>query len=110
MGDACVEEGLRFGATLLLPCAMLHAHIIRDVWLQSPVLFLDWKRCQAFREHGAMALESKAVDFPFLYFLQTPPCISDIEQIKGYLNAEHDHQSQSPPCHANMIYSKPKMR
>ena len=75
MGDACVEEGLRFGATLLLPCAMLHAQvIIRDVWVQSPVLSLDWNRCQAFREHGVIALESKAVDSLFYTSYERRPC------------------------------------
>ena len=89
-------------------CHVLCCILMLFVTFGYRVLFfsLDWKRCQAFREHGAIALESRAVDFLVLYFLRTAPCISDIEQAKkrGILNAEHDHQSQSPPCHANMKY------
>ena len=87
MGDACIEESLRFDATLLLPCAMLHAQVIRDVLVQSPVLFLHWKRCQAFRKHGAIALESTVIDFLFYTSNETPSCNKRYRasKEKGYL-------------------------
>ena len=65
-----------------MPCAILHAQVVRDVWVQTPVLFLDWKRCQAFREHGAIALESRVVDFLFYTSYERPLGISDIQQAK----------------------------
>ncbi len=79
------------GATLLLPCAMLHPQAIRDVSVQCSLFCL-------LIGNAVMQLESMALwrwkaewYISFSTLLMKTPFISDIEQAKGYLNAEHDH-------------------
>ena len=49
----------------------LHCHVLCCMpklfvtFQYSLVLFLDWKPSHTIREHGAMALESRVVDFLF---------------------------------------------